>query len=74
MSTQYDKTTAGTQYYVFEVIFFQGIYRQAGKIQRKRLVRGVESMIYRKYMPKEFGVFRLENMYLEGVKTLFRYV
>lgn len=73
MSAQYDKTTAGTQWYVSEVFCLKEYIGQLEKIQR-RIIRGVEGMMYAKHTLKEFGVLRLEKGWLVGVITLFKYV
>lgn len=51
MSVQYDKTTAGAQFYGFEV-FIQGIYRPLEKVQRRKMITGLETMIYGKKYAK----------------------
>lgn len=59
---------------MFSRPLFKGCIDYLEKVQRRRMIRGLESMIYGKNMPKEFGVFRLEKGWLEGVITLFKYV
>lgn len=51
MSIQYDNTTAGAQFYVFEV-FIQGIYITFGKVQRRKMITGLESTTYGKKYAK----------------------
>lgn len=73
MSTQYDKTTAGANA-MFSRSLLKGCIEYLEKVQSGRMIRGLESMIYGKNMLKEFGMFRLEEEWLEGVITLFKNV
>lgn len=73
LSTQYDKTTAGANAMISRSLLKRCI-ESLEKVQSGRMIRGLESMIYGKNMLKEFGMFRLEKEWLEGVITLFKYV
>lgn len=72
MSTQYDKTQQ--EPILFSGSLLKGSIAYLEKVQSGRMIRGLESMIYGKNMLKEFGMFRLEKEWLEGVITLFKNV